>query len=162
MSVAQLKDYLQSRGVSVSGYLKPALIEIATAVNKMMLPLISNFEDKAALDNETIYIKEMEVRNPFTSQNNLVNNFIDSPPFGLYDIFNYLVYHSTEYDKQSLAAYKSLDEYRLFHDGYVESLLTETLTNERLHRYMGKVKPAMKDNTNERKPFYQFFLMTAL
>ena len=76
MSVAQLKDYLQSRGVSVSGYLKPALIEIATAVNKMMLPLISNFEDKAALDNETICIKEMEVRNPFNSQNNLVNNFM--------------------------------------------------------------------------------------
>jgi len=31
MSVIQLKEYLQSRGVSVheSGYLKPALVEIA-------------------------------------------------------------------------------------------------------------------------------------
>ena len=54
-----------------------------------------------------------------------VNNFIDSPPFGLYDIFNYLIYHSTAYDKQGLAAYKSFEDYRLFEDGYVESLLTK-------------------------------------
>ena len=69
--------------------------------------------------------------------NNLVNDFIDSPPFGLYDIFNFLICHSTSYDKQGLAAYKSFDVYRLFEDGYVESLLTKTLTNERLHVYVG-------------------------
>ena len=36
MNVIQLKEYLQNRGVSVSGHLEPALVEIATAVNKMM------------------------------------------------------------------------------------------------------------------------------
>ena len=44
----------------------------------------------------------------------VVNNFIDSPPFGLYVIFNFLIYHSTDYDKQGLVAYKSFDDYRLF------------------------------------------------
>ncbi|CAB3980241.1 Hypothetical predicted protein [Paramuricea clavata] len=39
-------------------------------------------------------------------------------------------------------------------DGYVESLLTETLSNERLHLYMGKVKPAMKDKTDKGKSYY--------
>ncbi|CAB4042103.1 Hypothetical predicted protein, partial [Paramuricea clavata] len=151
MSVTELKEYLANRGVSVSGYLKPALVEIATAVNKMMLPLNPNFEEKNTLENEKFYIDDMEIRNPFTSQHKLVNNFSNSPPFGLYDIYNYLIHHSTEYDKQGLAAYKSLDEYRLFQDGYVESLLTETLSNERLHLYMGKVKPAMKDKTDEGK-----------
>ena len=81
------------------------------------------------------FMSDMEIRNPFTSPNSLVNNFADSPPFGLYDIFNYLIHHSTEYDKQGLAAYKSFDEYHLCLDGYVESLLTETLSNERLHLY---------------------------
>ena len=154
MSVIQLKEYLQNRGVSVSGYLKPALVEIATAVNKMMLPLNPNFEEKNTLENEKFYIDGMEIKNPFTSSNKLVNNFADSPPFGLYDIFNYLIRQSTEYHKQGLAAYKSLEEYRLFQDEYVESLLTETLSKERLHLYMGKVKPAMKNKHDEGKSFY--------
>ena len=35
MSVAAIKKYLQERGVSVNGYLKPGLVEIAVAVEKM-------------------------------------------------------------------------------------------------------------------------------
>ena len=83
MSVIQLKEYyLQNRGVNVSSYLKPALVEIATAVNKMMLPFNPNFEEKNTLENEKFYIDGMEIKNPFTSSSNLVNNFTDSPPFG--------------------------------------------------------------------------------
>ena len=44
----------------------------------------------------------MEITNPFAFSYNLVNNFGDSPPFGLYDIFNYLINHFTDYDKQEL------------------------------------------------------------
>ena len=113
MSVIQLKEYFQNCGVSVNGYLKPAQVEIATAVNKLMLPSNPNFEEKNMLENEKFYIDGMEIKNPFTSSNNLVNNFAHSPPFGLYDIFNYLICQSTEYHKQGLAAYKSLEEYRL-------------------------------------------------
>ena len=40
----------------------------------------------------------------------VVNNFIDLPPFGLYDIFNFLICHSTAYNKQGLAAYKSFND----------------------------------------------------
>ena len=43
MSVATIKKYLQERGVSVNGYLKPGLVEIAVAVEKM-LPVDPNFE----------------------------------------------------------------------------------------------------------------------
>ena len=41
-----LKKYLQDRGVSVSGYLKPSLVEfeIASAVERMVLPIDPNFE----------------------------------------------------------------------------------------------------------------------
>ena len=95
----------------------------------------------------------MELENPFKM--NTINNFTDSPPFGLYDIFNYLICHSTTYDKQGLAAYKSfedlVEDYSLFEDGYVESLLTKTLINERLHVYVGKVRPAMKVKTDDGK-----------
>lgn len=70
----------------------------------------------------------------------LANNFFDSPPFGLNDIFNYVIYPSNSYNKQDLSAYKSFDDYRLFEGGFVESLLTKTLTNEQLHLYVGKVR----------------------
>jgi hypothetical protein len=38
-TVTELKQYLQMRGVTVNGYLKPNLIDIAQAVEKMMLPI---------------------------------------------------------------------------------------------------------------------------
>ena len=49
---------------SVSGYLKPASVEIAIAVNKIILPLNCNFEEKKTLDNEHFYINEIEIENP--------------------------------------------------------------------------------------------------
>ena len=45
----------------------------------------------------------------------------------LFDIFNHLIYSSTEHDKQGLAAYKAFDDYRIFEEGYVVSLLTKPL-----------------------------------
>ena len=50
MTVAELKKYLETRGVTVNGYLKPALLEIAQAVEKMMLPVepIMNVQMKEA------------------------------------------------------------------------------------------------------------------
>ena len=69
----------------------------------------------------------MLIPNPFFLKT--VNNFNASPPFGFYDIFNYLIYHSTDYDKQGLAAYQSFEDYRLFDDGYVKSLLTPHLNS---------------------------------
>jgi hypothetical protein len=81
--------------------------------------------DKACGENE-LFIHDMQINDPY-KMNNLVNNFIDLPPFGLYDIFNFLICHSTFYVKQGLAAYKSFDGYRLFDGGYVKSLLTKTL-----------------------------------
>ena len=41
--VADIKKYLLERGVSVNG-LMPVLVEIASAVEEMMLPLDPNFE----------------------------------------------------------------------------------------------------------------------
>ena len=158
MTVTEIKKFLVDRGVTVNGYNKAALAEIASAVQKMKLPCIHNLHDKVSKENEDeLFIDDMQISNPF-KMNNLVNDFIDSPPFGLYDIFNFLICHSTSYDKQGLAAYKSFDDYRLFEDGYVESLLTKTLTNERLHVYVGKVRPAMKTTTDDGRSCYGSFL----
>ncbi|KXJ26833.1 uncharacterized protein LOC110239144 [Exaiptasia diaphana] len=153
MTVSQLKKYLQDRGVSVSGYLKTSLVEIASSVEKMNLPIDPNFEKVELTSTSGIILNDMHIPDPFTIK--VENNFINSPPFGLYDIFNHFIYHSTEYDKQGLAAYKSFDDYRLFVDGYVESLKTSTLPNEGIHVYVAEVKPSMKNQTDEGKDFYK-------
>lgn len=157
MNVAELKKYLQDRGVSVSGYLKPSLVEIASAVERMGLPFDPNFEKDKANDAVTLIIHDMVIPDPFSLKT--VNNFNSSPPFGLFDIFNHLIYHSTDYDKQGLAAYKSFDDYRLFNDGYVESLLSAPLKHEGVHVYVAKVKPFMKIKTDEGKEYYDLWFI---
>ena len=42
MSVAELKKYLQERGISASEYLKTSLMEITPAVEKMVLTVDPN------------------------------------------------------------------------------------------------------------------------
>ena len=144
MNVAGLKKYLQKRGITVHGYLKPALVTIACAVEKMMLPVDPNFECNDTEKNlkKQLIIHDVAVQDPFTLS--VRNNFINSPPFGLYDIFNHLIYHSADYDKQGLASYKSYDDYRLFDDDYVESLSTTYLKECGVHVYVGKVNPTMQ------------------
>lgn len=99
----------------------------------------------------------MEIEDPFKLK--AVNNFIDSPPFRLYDIFSNLTYNSTSYDIQGLAAYKSFDNYKLFEDGYVESLLTKTLKNGCLHIYLGRERPAMKTKADDGKDYYDLYFI---
>ena len=43
MNLASLKKYLQKCGVTVNSYLKPALVCIARAMEKMMLPIDPTF-----------------------------------------------------------------------------------------------------------------------
>ena len=56
MTMAELKNYLRERGVTVIGYLKPALVEIAIAVEK--IPIDPNFEkeDCAAVNDKILFV----------------------------------------------------------------------------------------------------------
>jgi hypothetical protein len=62
MTMLELKTYLRERGVSVNGYLKPVLVNIAIAVEKMMLPVDPNFEkEKGSQDIHKLIIHDMEL-----------------------------------------------------------------------------------------------------
>ena len=81
--------------VLVSGYLKTSLVEIASAVERMVLPVDPNIEKDQVNDAENLIIHDRLILHPFSPK--AVNNFNSSPPFGLCDIFNYLIYQSTAY-----------------------------------------------------------------
>ena len=96
MTVAELKDYLKMRGVTTSGHLKPALLEIALAVEKMMMPIDPNHEygNQVGKNNQKYIIHDMVIEQPLSYP--VVKDFTDAPAFGLYDTFNYLIYSIAE------------------------------------------------------------------
>ena len=102
MKMPELKKFLQDRGITVNSYLKPGLVAIACAVEEMNLPLqcqTTEVEERVNMSHRLL-INDMQLPDPFTMD--MINDFKQCPPFGLFDIFNHLIYHSTNYDKQGL------------------------------------------------------------
>ena len=58
---------MQERAVSVNGYLKPGLVEIAVAVEKMMLPVDPNFErvNDAHTTKQRLNIHDIQIEDTF-------------------------------------------------------------------------------------------------
>jgi len=75
---------MQERRVSESGYLKTSLVEIASAVERMVLPVDPNFEKDQTNDAENLIIHDRLIPNPFSLKT--VNNFNSPPPFGLFGL----------------------------------------------------------------------------
>ena len=75
---------MQERRVSESGYLKTSLVEIASAVERMVLPVDPNFEKDQTNDAENLIIHDRLIPNPFSLKTR--NNFNSPPPFGLFGL----------------------------------------------------------------------------
>ena len=92
-------------------------MEIASAVERMVLPVDPSFEKDQTNDADNLIIHDMQIAHPFSLKT--VNDFNSSSPFGLVNYVVKNIVHSTDYDKQGLAACNSFDDYRLFNDGYM-------------------------------------------
>ena len=66
-------------------------MEIASEVERMVLPVDPNFEKDQTNDADKLIIHVMVSHNPAFSLYEDRGKFNSSPPFGLYDIFNYLI-----------------------------------------------------------------------
>ena len=84
-------------------YLKTSLVEIASAVERMVLPVDPNIEKDQVSDVENLIIHDRLILHPFPPK--AVKSFNSSPPFGLCDIFNYLIYQSTAYIAAAMFIY---------------------------------------------------------
>ena len=63
----------------------------------MLIPVLDYAKSK---EENKLIIHGVEIEDPLSSAHEYVNDFNASPPFGLFDIFNHLIYSSTEHDKQ--------------------------------------------------------------
>ena len=150
VKLPELKFYLQNRGITANSYLKLGHVAIVCAVEEMNLPVLcqtSEADEKLGISRR-LNLHDVQLPDPLKMD--VLNDFKHSPPFGLFDIFNHLIYHSSEYDKQGLAAYKSYENYRLFYDGYVESLLTIHRKDAGVHVYVAAALYSFNDLLNSK------------
>ena len=149
MKLPELKFYLQNRGImTVNSYLKPGYVAIACDVEEINLPVLCETSEADEKLDVSRRLNVHDVTLPDPLKMNVLNDFKHSTPFGLFDIFNHLIYHSSEYDKQGLATYKAYENYRLFYDGYVESLLTINRKDARAHVYVAAALYSLNDLLN--------------
>ena len=73
----------------------------------MLIPVLDYAKSK---EENKLIIHGVETEDPLSSAHEYVNYVNESLPFGLFDIFNHLIYSSTEHDKQGLAAYNAFDD----------------------------------------------------
>lgn len=158
--VPDLQKYLRSRGVSVTGYNKPILKEIAIAVQKLELPEDPDFLRDSVQDCviKKLILAGLQNHKPLEHPG-YTSDFTNIPQFGLIDIFNYLIFNRSDYDGKKLKGYKSYDDYRLFYDGNVEVLEFNDLGDHRNCLFRAKVKPTQKDKTFLNKDFYELWIV---
>ena len=121
-SVSELKSFLKSKGITISsGLSKEDLLTLCQSAQNLQDDpdhQDCNTWKKVSSKLERIGIKQNPLHLKFSSK-------IDSnsmPPFGLIDIFNYLIISEADFDKRKLNAYKSFNDYRLFEGGHVRDL----------------------------------------
>ena len=158
--VPRLRDFLKDRGITVAGYNKPQLVKLAKFATELGLPedvnMSTDIQASLAFKLQSL---GLQFSDPF-SLDGYTSDLSDIPPFGLYDIFNYLILRRSDYDRKKLKAFKSFEDYRLFVDGHVESVMFNALDNSSpFCVFKCKVKPTQKDKTYLNKQVYDLWVI---
>ena len=114
MSVYDLRHFLISKGITVASSRKADLVMLAKAAVSLGLPgNVDHHEDKFNLQGRLL-IKGTRVPDPFSIPVNQFTNRLNRvPSFGIEDIFNFLIFKPSDYDRQKIASYKAFKEYGL-------------------------------------------------
>ena len=164
MDVKEIKGFISARGVQVSTYRKPELIQLAKAVASMNLPTDPDFENDSI---EECLIRRLtlpagqKLTDPF-QMTSLSNDFSQLPPFGLMDIFNHLIMSKTDYDKSMLSSWRSFEEYNLCLNGHIQSLGVKTvqdLDGSDFFVFVAGVIPTQKEKTQEGEKLYRLLFI---
>lgn len=143
LRLPELREYLRARGVTITGYNKAALQEIALSVYALNLPVDPDYQQDSVLRDIKVKLKRARLpdKNPLELAG-YTADFTDIPLFGLIDVFNYMIFNKSDYDGKKLKGYKSFEDYRLFYDGHVESLeYNHIADNSAVCVFRAKVKP---------------------
>lgn len=158
LKVDELQEVLRKKGISVSKAKRENLLKLCEAVAKLNLPDDPDMCSKIPSSIHEI-LSEFSIENPYNIQG-LSADLTNLPTFSLFDVFNYLLYKTTNYDQRRLKAYKSCEDFRLFFDGYVEQLKMKQLdTHPEVYIIKSCVKPPQKDKTYLNKTAYDVWVV---
>eukprot|EP00112_Aurelia_sp_Birch-Aquarium-sp1_P010992 Seg2322.5 transcript_id=Seg2322.5/GoldUCD/mRNA.D3Y31 product="hypothetical protein" protein_id=Seg2322.5/GoldUCD/D3Y31 len=158
MNVYNLRNFLLSKGITVAKCKKADLVKLAKAAINLGLEGNVDFHEDSLDLSERLIIKGVNLPDPFSLDAKDFTARMDHvPPFGIEDIFNFLIFKSVDYDRQKVASYKAFEDYGLFQDGYVEELIVMEVQSHFIFR--GKVRPTMVTETKQKEKFYQLWFV---
>ncbi len=158
MNVYNLRNFLISKGITVSKCNKTDLVKLAKAAINLGLNDNVDFHEDSLDLSERLIIKGVHLPDPFSLHAKDFTTRMDNvPPFGIEDIFNFLIFKSVDYDRQKVASYKAFEDFGLFQDGYVEELIVTEVQKHFVFR--AKVKPTMVTETKTKEKFYQLWFV---
>lgn len=152
MNVYNLRNFHLDRRITIANYQKADLIIVfAKAALKMKRSTNVDFNDDSV---DLLAIKGKILPGRFNIPAEEMSRSLENiPPFGMEDIFNFLIFKSGEYDRHKIASYKAFEDYGLFEDGHVEDVKIKV---EGHFIFVGKVKPTTKSVTKEGKKIIKF------
>ena len=151
-SVVELKKYLKKKGITVTNNStrKDLLILCQAAKSLDSDPNHEDCDSWKIIEKKLLKIGVTTDPTTFPYTPNF--QLADIPPFGLIDIFNYLIYSRSDYDHRKLKAFKSFDDYKLFEDGHLRKL--EMYKNKDFCFFRSAVLPTCRKTTFLHKPTY--------
>lgn len=97
-------------------YGKKDLLQLCEGVKSLDLPVDPDFARQSTAVDLKDTLSSLPILDPFVDKN-FTNDFLEVPTnFTLFDISNYFLHKTSDYDKKKLRAYKSCEDYRLFMD----------------------------------------------
>ena len=143
MDVQTLRDYLTTRGISVSGYKKAEMVARAFSAAEMGLPIILTSEEQSKLLKEEYrkLLAEFDLTDPRKIDAELkVDDITTWPPVTLGNIFQYIL-SIREFNTDYVGKYKDQKAYSYFDSGFVgETLIHST---KKFHILFCKVRASM-------------------
>lgn len=107
MKVNDLQEFLAKRGITTTNLRKKDLLQLCEAVKSLDLPVDPDFARQSTAVDLKQKLSSLPISDPFVDRN-FTNDFSEVPTnFTLFDIFNYLLHKTSDYDKKKLRAYKS-------------------------------------------------------
>ena len=95
----ELQAYLRARGVTVSGYNKATLREIAIAVEQLNLPVDPDFRQDSIYNDILCKLKKAGLPDTYPLKlDGYTSDFTHIPDFGLIDVLNYVIFNKSDYD----------------------------------------------------------------
>ena len=105
MNVYNLRNFLLSKGITVSKCKKTDLVRLGKASVNLGLESNVYFHEDSLHLSKRLKIKGVNLPDPFfLDAEDFTTRMDHVPPFGIEEIFNFLIFKSVDYDRQKIAS----------------------------------------------------------